>query len=135
MRPPMTDLQEGLIRATAEAARPFVRRLLALGVPFGWIERRLRELFVAVAEAEFSLPGRRVTDSRIALLTGINRKEVRRIRAVGASAQPATFTMNHITSLISRWRTDPRTTDASGEPRVLPYHAARGPCFMKLARA
>ena len=34
-------------------------------------ERRLREVFIAVAEAEFALPGRRATDSRIALLTGI----------------------------------------------------------------
>jgi len=129
----VNDLQEGLIRATAEATRPFVRRLLTLGVPFGWVERRLREVFIAVAEAEFALPGRRATDSRIALLTGINRKEVRRMRAAGAAAAPGTFSMNHIASLIARWRTDPRTTDSSGKPRALPYQAARGASFMRLA--
>jgi hypothetical protein len=129
----VTGLQEGLIRATAEVTRPFVRRLLALGVPFGWVERRLREIFIAVAEAEFALPGRRATDSRIALLTGINRKEVRRMRAAGAAAAPGTFSMNHVASLIARWRTDPRTTDGSSRPRVLPYQAARGASFMRLA--
>ena len=130
----MTGLQEGLIRATAEVTRPFVQRLLALGVPFGWVERRLREVFIAVAEAEFALPGRRATDSRIALLTGINRKEVRRMRAAGtAAAAPGTFSMNYVASLIARWRTDPRTRDATGRPRVLPYQAARGASFMRLA--
>ncbi len=129
----MTPLQEGLVRAIAEAARPFVRRLLVLGVPFGWVERRLREIFISVAESEFALPGRRATDSRIALLTGINRKEVRRLRAAGAATAPSTFSMNHVASLIARWRTDPRTTDGSGRPRALPYQAARGASFMRLA--
>jgi hypothetical protein len=129
----VNDLQEGLIRATAEATRPFVRRLLALGVPFGWVERRLRQVFIAVAEEEFALPGRRATDSRIALLTGINRKEVRRMRAAGAAEAPGTFSMNHVASLIARWRSDPRTTDSSGKPRPLAYQAGRGPSFMKLA--
>jgi len=133
IRAGVNDLQEGLIRATAEATRPFVRRLLALGVPFGWVERRLREVFIAVAEDEFALPGRRATDSRIALLTGINRKEVRRMRAAGAAEAPGTFSMNHVASLIARWRSDPRTTDGSGKPRPLPYQAGRGPSFMKLA--
>jgi len=129
----MTDIQEALIRGLSEAARPFVRRLLAAGVPFGWVERGLRELFVVVAETDFALPGRRATDSRVALLTGINRKEVRRIRGTPAPRRAGTFGMNHVTSLISRWTTDPRTTDRAGQPRVLPYRAARGPSFMRLA--
>jgi hypothetical protein len=131
----MPDVREQLIWAVANTLRPLVKRLLALGVPFGRIEGRLRELFVAVAEAEFALPGRRQTDSRIALLTGINRKEVRRLRsAETAQSGPSSFTMNHATSLISRWVTDTQTADRAGRPRPLPYLARRGPSFMKLAR-
>jgi hypothetical protein len=131
----MTELQEGLIRATAAAVRPFVARLLALGVPFGWVERRVRELFVEVAEAEVARPDRRATDSRITVLTGINRKEVRRIRSAGPrSRDRGTFSMNHVTSLVGRWMTDPATTDRAGRPRVIPYRAKRGPSFMKLAQ-
>jgi hypothetical protein len=131
----MADVREGLVEAIAGAVRPLVKRLLAAGVPFGRIEARLRELFVQVAESELALPGRRQTDSRVALVTGINRKEVRRIRSADRStAAPRSFTMNHAASLISRWRTDPQTSDRSGRPRPLPYQAARGPAFMKLAR-
>src|SRR5437868_1637920 len=42
--------------------------------------------------------------------------------------------MNHAASVISRWRTDRETADRSGRPRPLPYQAARGASFMKLAR-
>ncbi len=131
----MADVREGLVEAIAEILRPLVKRLLAAGVPFGRVEARLRELFVEVAENELTLPGRRQTDSRVALVTGINRKEVRRIRSADKStAPPSSFSMNHAASLISRWRTDPQTSDRSGRPRPLPYQAARGPTFMKLAR-
>jgi Family of unknown function (DUF6502) len=131
----MADVREGLVDAIGEMVRPLVKRLLAAGVPFGRVEARLRELFVEVAESELALPGRRQTDSRVALVTGINRKEVRRIRSADKrTAAPRSFSMNHAASLISRWRTDPQTSDRSGRPRPLPYQAARGPCFMKLAR-
>jgi uncharacterized protein DUF6502 len=131
----MADVREGLTEALAELVRPLVKRLVAFGVPFGHVEARLRELFVDVAETESALPGRRQTDSRIALVTGINRKEVRRIRSADRrAAAPRSFTMNHAASLISRWRTDAQTSDRAGRPRPLPYQAARGPSFMKLAR-
>ena len=131
----MADVREGLVRALVAVVRPLVKRLLAAGVPFGQVEARLRELFVEVADTELALPGRRQTDSRIALVTGINRKEVRRIRSADQTvAAPRSFTMNQSASLISRWRTDPQTSDRSGRPRPLPYQATRGPSFMKLAR-
>jgi hypothetical protein len=106
-------------------------------VPFGQLELSLRELFVEVAEKDLAAPGQRQTDSRIALVTGINRKEVKRIRSSEGSGMeaPRVFSMNHATSLISRWLSDPKTTDRKGRPRALPYQAARGPSFMRLARA
>jgi hypothetical protein len=68
-------------------------------------------------------------------VTGINRKEVRRIRSGDAAVPaPRSFSMNQAASLISRWRTDRDTSDRSGRARPLPYQAARGPSFMKLAR-
>jgi Family of unknown function (DUF6502) len=123
-----------LLWAAAQILRPLVKRLLARGVPFGRLEARLRKLFVDVAENDLALPGRRQTDSRVSLLTGINRKEVRRIRSVEHEAGPRSFTMNYTTALISRWLTDAQTADRSRRPRPLPYQAQRGPSFMKLAR-
>jgi hypothetical protein len=132
----MRDVDERLIWAAANTLRPLVKRMLANGIPFGRLEARLRELFVEVADSDLVLPDRRQTDSRVSLVTGINRKEVRRIRAAEPSTPgPRSFAMNHATSLISRWLTDPQMAEHRGaHARPLPYQAARGPSFMKLAR-
>jgi len=129
------DGEEGLLRGAIETLRPIVRRLLASGVPFGVLETRLRELVVEVAESDLAIAGRRQTDSRIALVTGINRKEVRRMRA--RASQPVehvpSFGRNQAATLVSRWRADPRATDRNGRPKPIPYKASRGPSFVKLA--
>ncbi len=131
----MSDLRGTLIWAATEALHPIVRRLLEMGVPFGTLERSLRELFVRVAETDLAVPARRQTDSRIALITGINRKEVKRIRSTRPLRRaPRSFSINQATSLISRWLNDPETLDRRGKPVPLPYSAARGPSFVKLAR-
>jgi hypothetical protein len=130
----MNDVGERLLWAAVNTLQPLVKQLLAHGIPFGRLETQLRALFIAVADADFALPGRRQTDSRVSLLTGINRKEVRRLRAADhAAAAPSSFSMNHATSLISRWMTDPHLVER-GRPRPLPYQSRRGPSFMKLAR-
>lgn len=130
------DDAEQLVHAAAEMLRPLVKRLLVANVPFGRLEARLRELFVEIAEREFALEHRPQTDSRVALLTGINRKEVHRIRSGDDATRPppGRFGRNHAASLVSRWLTDPRACDASGKPLPLPYRAARGPSFVRLAR-
>jgi hypothetical protein len=129
------DIGEALLEAAAATLRPLVRRLLARGVTFGRLEARLRELFVEVAEEDFAIPGRKQTDSRISLLTGINRKEVRRIRSSNpAENAPKTFQRNLAATLVSRWRSDPKATDANGRPIPIPYQAPRGVSFVRLAK-
>ncbi|MGT2482215.1 DUF6502 family protein [Methylobacterium oryzae CBMB20] len=75
----------------ARLLRPLVRLLVARGITFPALTDLLRELYVNVAEYDFALVGKEQTDSRVSLLTGIHRKEVRRLRGAGApvSAVPA----------------------------------------------
>ena len=66
------------------------------------------------------VPGERVrTDSRVSLLTGIHRKELRRQRGTAEdAAEPAVLTLN--SQIIGRWLGDPAYTAADGTPRALP---------------
>jgi len=122
-----------LLEAAAATLRPIARRLLAAGVPFGLLEARLRELVVDVAEHDLEIEGRRQTDSRISLVTGINRKEIRRIRGkVTDAAREPSFGRNQAAALLSRWRDDPRATDRAGRPKAIPYKGGRGPTFARL---
>ena len=122
----MSDLGEHLVSTAAQALLPLLTRLLAAGVPFGQLEGRLRELFVEVARRSSRYRGGAGPTAGSQLLTGINRRKVRRIRAAERGHPgPSSFGMNHATSLISRWLTDPRTVDRRGRPRPLPYQAGR----------
>lgn len=129
------DIGEALLRSATETLRPLVRQMMRNGVTFGRLERRLRELFVHVAEEESGDDGQSVTDSRVSLVTGINRKEVRRIRADDPDVPaPSTFDRNVAAALVSRWRADKRAVDRQGRPVAIPYQAERGVSFFELAR-
>ncbi len=128
------EIQEALLRAAVAAMRPYGRRMVGAGITFGQLEACLRELFVEIAEGEVAQSDAQPSDSRISILTGINRKEVRRIRSLDRSAAPRVFSRSLVTRLISRWMSNPRTIDASGHPLPLPYDARRGPSFVGLAR-
>lgn len=132
---PENGVEEGLLNAAVETLRPLARRLIEEGVPFGRLESRLREMFVRVAEHDLAIPGRPQTDSRVALLTGINRKEVRRIRSENpGDSAPRTFSRNLAATLVSIWLTDDRATDRQGRPRPIPYQSQEGPSFVDFAR-
>ena len=59
------------------------------GVTFSSFVNLLKEVFVEVAEREFRLDGKPPSDSRINLLTGVHRKDVRRLRSQVWRTRPA----------------------------------------------
>jgi hypothetical protein len=111
---------EALIAALRRVLRPLVRLMISKGVTLPVLTNLLKETFVAIAEQDFPVAGKRQTDSRINLLTGVHRKDVKRLReerylessvpqAIGLGAQ-----------IVSRWVSDPLTTDSDGRPIPLP---------------
>ena len=63
-----------------------MRALIAQGVTAPALYRLLKRLYVEVAEREFRLDGERPTDSRISLLTGVHRRDVKAFRRAGCLA-------------------------------------------------
>ncbi len=84
--------------------RPLVRALIAQGVTAPALYRLLKRLYVDVAEREFRLDDERPTDSRISLLTGVHRRDVREFRdAADPNAGAARQKVTAIASVIGRW--------------------------------
>jgi hypothetical protein len=104
--------------------RPLVRFLLEKQLGFPLLSNLLKGLYVEVAERDVAIPGRRPTDSRISLLTGIHRREVKRLRTELQQEEkiPSVVTLGAL--LVSRWIGEPEYLDAEGQPRALPR---RGP--------
>ncbi|MEM6489750.1 MAG: DUF6502 family protein [Pseudomonadota bacterium] len=114
--------------------RPLVRLMIRRGVPYPAAADLLRRLFVSVAECDFALAGRKVTDSRLSLLTGIQRREVKALRAAPQvpAADPAEPTAaapgghGPLPRVLARWSGDPAWTDRDGRPRTLGRLGADG---------
>jgi len=75
---------------------------------------------VQVATKEFGIRGRPTNASRVAILTGIDRRDVRKLR-VATAEQPALAPgfMSKPTQVLDGWFHDPDFRAASGEPREL----------------
>jgi hypothetical protein len=105
--------------------RPMVRRMIAYGLSYPAFAELAKQVYVEVAEAEFGLTFKRQTDSRIALVTGIPRKEVaarRRRRAAAPELPEVEETL--VTHVIGRWMAGPPYATPDGVPRRLPYESA-----------
>jgi hypothetical protein len=107
----------------ARLLRPLVRLLIRSGITFPMLTEMLRELYVNVAEYDFALPGKEQTDSRVSLLTGIHRKEVRRLRGAGAPVNAVPATVSQTSRILARWLADPKFSDGDGHPLPLPRTA------------
>jgi hypothetical protein len=102
--------------------RPMVRQFVAYGISYPAVSHMLKELYVDVADADFALPFKRQTDSRLSLITGINRKEVAQMRRRRRASLQLVDTEGSVaTHLIGRWMAAPPYTTPEGMPQALPY--------------
>ncbi len=88
--------------------------------------------YVEVASQEFGIRGRPTNISRVAILTGMTRREVRRIRDMLEREEIVTFErMNSASRVLSGWFSDRDYTDSLGEPLRLAA-AGASPSFEAL---
>lgn len=104
----------------ARLLRPLVRLLVRCGVTFPALSDLLRELYVQVAETDFALDSKLQTDSRINLLTGIHRKEVRRLRGAGAQVSVMPTALSRASLIVAVWLSAKPFVGADGAPLRLP---------------
>jgi len=110
-----------IIVALTTLLRPLVRILLQHGIPCDVLSAVARQVYVHVAAEEFVLPGKKQTTSRISILTGLTRKEVRRIMTTAEVEDPeATDRYNRAARVITGWLRDKEFHDKGGDPLVLP---------------
>ncbi len=114
--------------------RPLVRMLLRYGIPYGAFADLAKRVYVDVATNEFTIRGRRQTSSRISVLTGLSRKEVRRLRALEPPDNAEELQRyNRAARVISAWLRDPAYLDGAGRPLALAVEGP-APSFSTLVR-
>jgi len=115
-----------MLQAFGVALRPIIKIMLKNGVDVSQFTSLARSVYVSVAQdEEFALKAadgknRKITHSRIAMLTGINRKEVKQLVERG-SITPRRTTENRAVRVLTGWIENERYHDKKGEPKPLPY--------------
>jgi len=107
-----------LLRACKRILRPLIKAMIAHGITLPAVLSVLKQVYVEVAVDSFGLDGKPITDSRVSMLTGVHRKDVRTVRERGvpATAPPG---LSVGATVVGRWLGDPRFVDAAGKPRAL----------------
>jgi hypothetical protein len=101
---------------------PFSRFLVARGVLFPELSERLKAHYVGAGEA---MSEGKPTDSRLSVMTGLQRRDVARLRGF----RPKEAKPNHLVRLVALWQSDPRFAG----PAVL-EKSGEGASFEVLAR-
>ncbi|KPJ97959.1 MAG: hypothetical protein AMJ60_09860 [Desulfobacterales bacterium SG8_35] len=110
-----------LTSSVVKLLRPLVRILLRYGVSFGEFAEMARWVFVDVADKDFSIGGRKQTVSRISVITGLNRKDVTRLKKINIhDDKDGPAGINRAGRVIFGWVRDKTFHGSKGVPAVLP---------------
>jgi Family of unknown function (DUF6502) len=117
---------QALSAATLCLLRPLVRILLRNNVSHRTFAELAKLVYAEVANAEFGIADKKQTISRIAILTGLTRKEVQRLLAQPPDAQSIMEEEYHRASrVITGWVRDPEFGDGKGHPHPLRMEGKR----------
>jgi len=125
---------KALEQAVVTLLRPLVRLVLKRGMAYGQFAELVKRAYVESARTDFGVPGRKLTISRVAVLTGLTRKEASRLMQEEESGpEPgARRRINRAARVVTAWIDDPTYRDGRGGPASLPFESESGPSFSSL---
>ena len=113
-------VQNTITSAVLRLLRPLVRILLRHGIPHGTFSELAKWVYTDVASREFGIAGRKQTVSRVSILTGLTRKEVKRLMEIPSMQDVVHAERYHRAArVIGGWLKDSRFTDEQNQPRPL----------------
>jgi hypothetical protein len=126
------NVKKPLLAACRHLLHPLVRILLRHGVSYGEFSDSVRAAYIDIAKAELIPPGRPHSDARLAILTGISKEEVHRVRAMDQD-EDSEVDLNRIARVLQGWCQDPAYLGPYGLPLEIPFEGD-GISFEQLAK-
>lgn len=116
-----SSTRQHLVAACRRLMRPIARILIRGGVPFKDLVDLAKEAYVDVAGRDYGIRGRRTNTARVAILTGLSRKEVTRVRKQLAqeTQHDEDGYANHASRVLAGWHQDADFVDSDGRPLPL----------------
>jgi len=127
--------QEKLLqKAILRVLKPLIRILLRNNIPFGAFSEMARQAYVEVATNDFKVEGRKQSNSRISTITGLSRKEVKRLQELEESSDSRlTEKYNRAARVVYGWVHDADYQNSKGESKILSFDKGDY-CFTALVK-
>jgi len=115
------NLDKVLINGVVRLMRPIVRLFIKYNLTYDTISYILRKLYAEEAKEELVIPGKKISMSRISVVTGIPRKEIQKyldspFEAEGDSGK----NQNRASRVITGWMTDKEYQGKDSKPIKIP---------------
>ncbi len=126
--------QTKVLSALQLVLRPIIKILIRYGIGYNEFAETVKTAFVDVGSADFGIRGRPTNISRVAVMTGLTRKEVRRLRTkIESGRNPIKVKTTPLTEILHRWHSEDQFLDKQGRPATLEF-AGDGNTFSTLVR-
>lgn len=127
-------VSSALKKAVTRIMVPLVHLLLKTGMTFPQFSELLKTIFIDVADSDFRLDDKKQTQTRLSFITGIHRKDIKRLHNKPRNLQEPE-NINVGVRLVSKWIKEPRYLNDAGKPLSLPLKAKGAPSFEELVES
>ena len=104
---------------------PLVRILLRQGISYGEFSEVVKAVYVEIAIKDFKVTGRKATRTRVAVMTGLTRKEVKRVIDEAQKGEiELKSNFNRVMRVLVGWHTDADFIGPYGMPLELQYESS-----------
>lgn len=129
-----TNSNTVVLTALLAALRPIARLLLKVGIGYREFSEIAKTAFVDVSTIDHGLRGRPTNISRVAVMTGMTRKEVKRLRdKISAGSETVVARNAPYVAILDQWHSDDRFLDDRGRPIKLRFDGPE-PSFSTLVK-
>jgi hypothetical protein len=127
-------IKNKILKALFVAIKPIAKSLIRSGIGYKEFSDIAKSAFVEVATDDYGLRGRPTNISRVAIMTGIARKEVGKIRDRNLDlVAEISIRESPMSVLLHRWSSAPEYIDEDGKPKDLQYEGENS--FVSLVSA
>jgi len=131
---PKDDIETAVTAFFVRSLKPLARILLRYGISYRQMSELCKKVYVEVATRDFGSEEAPASVSRVALLTGMTRRDVRRYRPErDETEEQAVARTNFAARVLSGWFQDSDFHDDAGHPLPLP-ESGESPSFHELAK-
>ena len=128
------SLKLSLAKAIVSILRPMIRLLIRFEFTHLELSELVRQTYVEVADSDFAIPDEEMTVSRVAVLTGLSRKEVVRLRELlDENTTSLKQVPNRAQRVVQGWLGDKEFLDRNRKPKTLPVKGSKA-SFMALVK-